>query len=52
MSVKLNFLRSQLDYLPKNCGDFSKDQGGRFCQDICIMEERYQGRWDVNFLAD
>ena len=25
MSVKLNFLQSQLDYFPKNCGDLSKE---------------------------
>ena len=52
MSVKMHFLRSHLDYFPDNCGDFSEEQGGRFHQDIRVMEERYQGRWDVNFLAD
>ncbi|XP_076053032.1 uncharacterized protein LOC143032339 [Oratosquilla oratoria] len=52
MSVKMHFLRSHLDYFPQNCGDFSEEQGERFHQDISVMEERYQGRWDVNFLAD
>ena len=52
MSLKMHFLRSHLDYFPENCGDFSEEQGERFHQDIRQMEERYQGRWDVNFLAD
>ena len=52
MSVKLHFLWLHLDYFPKNCGDLSKEQGVHFYQDICIMEKCYQGRWDVNFLAD
>jgi len=52
MSDKMQFLRSHLDYFPQNCGDLSKEQGERFHQDIRVMEERYQGRWDVNFLAD
>ena len=47
MSVKMHFLRSHLDYFPQNCRDLSEEQ-----RDIRVMEERYQGRWDVNFLAD
>ena len=30
MSIKLYFLRSHLDYFPKNCGDLSEEQGERF----------------------
>lgn len=52
MSVKMHFLSSHLDYFPANCGDLSEEQGERFHQDIREMEERYQGRWDVNMLAD
>jgi hypothetical protein len=52
MSVKMHFLSSHLDYFPDNCGDVSEEQGERFHQDIRVMEERYQGRWDVNMLAD
>lgn len=52
MSVKLHFLSSHLDYFPENCGDYSEEQGERFHQDIKVMEERYQGRWDINMLAD
>ena len=29
-----------------------EEQGQRFHQVIRVMEERCQGRWDVNFLAD
>ena len=52
MSVKMHFLRSHLDYFPENCGNFSEQQGERFYQDLRGMEECYQGRWDVKFLAD
>jgi hypothetical protein len=52
MSIKMHFLSSHLDYFPQNCGDYSEEQGERFHRDIRVMEERYQGRWDVNMLAD
>lgn len=52
MSTKMHFLNSHLDYFPNNCGDYSEEQGERFHQDIRMMEERYQGRWDINMLAD
>lgn len=52
MSIKMHFLSSHLDYFPDNCGELSEEQGERFHQDIRVMEERYQGRWDVNMLAD
>ena len=52
MSIKMHFLHSHLDYFPENCGDYSEEQGKRFDQDISCMEERHQGRWDVNMLSD
>lgn len=52
MTVKLHFLYSHLSYFPDNCGSYSEEHGERFHQDIRVMEERYQGRWDVNMLAD
>lgn len=52
MSVKLHFLASHLDYFPSNLGAYSEEQGERFHQDICQMEHRYQGRWNVNMMAD
>ena len=33
-------------------GDVSDEQGERFHQDIKVMEERYQGRWDIKMMAD
>jgi len=52
MSVKIHFLHSHLDYFPSNLGAFSEEQGERFHQDISEMERRYQGRWNVNIIAD
>lgn len=52
MSVKMHFLHSHLDYFPANLGAYSEEQGERFHQDISEMETRYQGRWNVNMLAD
>ena len=52
MSIKMYFLNFHLDYFADNCGDYSKEQGERFHQDIRLMEEKYQGRWDINILSD
>lgn len=52
MNLKLHFLNSHLDYFPMNLGDYSEEQGERFHQDIKVMERRYQGRWDINMMAD
>lgn len=52
MNLKLHFLHSRLDKFPDNLGHFSEEQGERFHQDIQVMETRYQGRWDVNMMAD
>ena len=51
MSIKMHFL-SHLDYFPGNCGKFSEEQGKRFHQEITVMEERYQGKWNVSMIAD
>ena len=52
MNLKLHFLHSHLDYFPSNLGNFSEELGELFHQDIKEMEKRYQGRWDVNMMAD
>lgn len=52
MSLKVHFLHSHVDYFPKNLGAYSEEQGERFHQDVRDFERRYQGRWDVNMLAD
>ena len=52
MSIKLHFLNSHLDQFPDNVSAASDEQGERFHQDLKIMEERYQGRWDKSMMAD
>lgn len=52
MSIKVHFLHSHLDFFPENLGAVSEEQGERFHQDIKEMERRYQGRWNVNMMAD
>ena len=48
----MHFLNSHIDYFPENCGYTSECPGERFHQDIRIMEERYQGRVDVNMMTN
>ena len=48
----MHFLHSILDYFPDNCGMFSEEQGECFHQQIIVMEECYQGQWNVNMIAD
>lgn len=52
MSLKVHFLHSHIDYFPENLGAYSEEMGERFHQDVRDIERRYQGRWDVNMLAD
>ena len=52
MSCKVNFPHIYLKYFPENLGALSEEQGERFHQDIKIMKKRYQGRWNINIIAD
>lgn len=52
MSIEMHFLSSHLGYFTEDCGDVSEEQGERFHHDVRVMEELYQGRWDINMLAD
>ena len=52
MNLKLHFLNFHLEIFPNNLGHFSEEQGERFHQVIKVMETRYQGRWDVNMMAE
>ena len=52
MNIKMHFLHSHLDNFSENCGDVSDEQGERFHQDIKVMEEKCQGRWDKRMMAD
>jgi len=51
MSYKLHLLHSHIDNFPENLGNYSEEQGECFHQDMKEME-RYQGRWNVNMMAD
>ncbi|KAJ4451487.1 hypothetical protein ANN_02950 [Periplaneta americana] len=52
MSLKIHFLHSHLDLFPPTCGAVSDEHGERFHQDISVMEQRHQGRWNETMLAD
>ena len=52
MSLKIHFLHSHLDFFPPSCGAVSDEHGERFHQDISVMEQRYQGRWNEAMLVD
>ena len=52
VSIKVHFRDSHLDKFPDNCGDFSDEQGERSHQDLNIMENRHQERWDKRMMAD
>ena len=41
-----------LEYFPNNYVDYNGEQGGRFHQDIAIMEEEYHRRWDTDMFSD
>jgi hypothetical protein len=46
MSLKIHFLRSHLDFFPRNLGDISNRHGERFHQGISGMEKQRQ--WERN----
>ena len=52
MNSKSHFLHCHLANFPENLGAASDKQGERFHQDLKVMEECYQGRWDVHMMAD
>ena len=52
INIKAHFLPSRLDRFFDNLADVNEKQGERFQEDIKVMEEWYQGRWNVNMMAD
>ena len=52
MSIKIHFLHNHSNNFPENCKGISDKQVERFHQDIKLMKERYQGRWDKRVMAD
>ena len=51
ISTKVYYLFSHFDHFLTNLGDLSEEHGERFDQDIKVMEERHQGRWDFHMIA-
>ena len=53
MSIKLHYSHmwslGQVSRQPWRC---LQEQGERFHQDIKVMEDRYQGRWDSHMMSD
>ena len=52
MSLKIQFLESNLDFFPENLGEVSDEHGERFHQDTMAIEKLYQGKWTSSMLAD
>ncbi|KAI6647435.1 hypothetical protein LOD99_12431 [Oopsacas minuta] len=52
MSIKVHYLHNHLDHFSENFGDLSEEQGERIHQDSRVMQERYQGRWDIHMMGD
>ena len=52
MSIKIHVLFSHLGKIIKNLSEVSQELRECFHQDIKVMEERYQGRWDIHMMTD
>ena len=52
MSLRMHLFHSHLDFFLENLGAVSDEHGKRFHQDIAEIEQRYEGKWSVNALAD
>ncbi|KAF2886311.1 hypothetical protein ILUMI_19862 [Ignelater luminosus] len=50
-SIKIHFLHNHLGRFPDKLGDCRKEQGELFQQDIKVMEERYQARWNRHMMV-
>jgi hypothetical protein len=49
--LKINFLKSQLDYFAENLGSLSEEQGEKFYQDLKEIEGRCQRKLNINMLT-
>lgn len=52
MTLKVHLLHAHLDRFPRNCGEYSDEQGEHFHQLIKPFETRYKSRSVINMLAD
>ena len=46
MSLKLHFMNSHVRYFPEYLRDYSEEQGEKSHQDIKVIQQRYQRRWN------
>jgi hypothetical protein len=51
MSLKIYFLDSHLDFLPKNLGEVSDERCERFHQDFSIIEKGFVGRFELWYVC-
>ena len=51
MCLKMYFLHSYLDLFSPILGEVSDEQGERFHQDISVLINLYQGRFDANIMG-
>ena len=49
---KVHFLFSHVHKFPDNLGAISDEQRDGILQDLMAVEERYQGKWDRQILAE
>ena len=52
MSLKLHMMRSHMDFFKSNMGDYSKEHGERFHQDVMEFEKHYQGQYNKHMMGD
>lgn len=52
MSLKMHFLKSHLEMFPENLGRYSDEHGEKFHQDIESIENRFNGRFEVEMLGE
>ena len=52
MRIMVLLLLSHLERFLNNLGHVSEEQGGRFHQDVKVMKDQYQGRWNISMIFD
>lgn len=52
MSIKLHYLHCHLANLQENLGGVSNKPGEQFLRYLKVVEDRYEGRWDMHMMVD
>ena len=52
MSIKVHYLHSHLDHFPEKLGNWNKEQGEWFHQDLRTKDERCQEHWNIHTMSD